>query len=262
VYHLRKPTWLPLRRCISPLCWSEFLCSHPKYPSNGICLQIHVRVRSHHLSFSWTVLTLFPRHILSNVGRVASRDSSRTSATVQDLFVALCEDDSIYGLFKSMKGLKILYFARLGSIGSNSLTSYQVYEQIELLSKSPKPKRSKSFSRSDKVSSSRTSSPLQDPSSPGKESSATSSARSRISSDASPMSTIAPTSTSGSRSSFDKGRAMKMFSRTSNDRDWEGQGGHKRSESVLSEDTKQTLTAYNESEKPDLEVSVLPNLVS
>jgi hypothetical protein len=45
-----------------------------------------------------------PRHILSIVGRVASRDSSRTYATVHDLFVALCEDDSMYGLFKTMKG--------------------------------------------------------------------------------------------------------------------------------------------------------------
>ena len=46
----------------------------------------------------------FRRHILSNVGRVAARDSSRTNATVNDLFVALCEDDSIYGLFRTMKG--------------------------------------------------------------------------------------------------------------------------------------------------------------
>lgn len=44
------------------------------------------------------------RHILSNVGRVIARDSSRANATVNDLFVALCEDDSIYGLFKNMKG--------------------------------------------------------------------------------------------------------------------------------------------------------------
>jgi len=44
------------------------------------------------------------RHILSNVGRVAARDSSRTYATTNDLFVALCEDDSIYGFFRSMKG--------------------------------------------------------------------------------------------------------------------------------------------------------------
>lgn len=41
---------------------------------------------------------------MSNVGRVATRDSSRATATVQDLYVALCEDDSIYGLFKTMKG--------------------------------------------------------------------------------------------------------------------------------------------------------------
>lgn len=44
------------------------------------------------------------RHILSNVGRVATRDSSRTTASSQDLFVALCEDDSMYTLFKTMKG--------------------------------------------------------------------------------------------------------------------------------------------------------------
>ena len=43
-------------------------------------------------------------HILSNVSRVASRDSSRTLATVQDLFIALGEDDAIYSMFKSMKG--------------------------------------------------------------------------------------------------------------------------------------------------------------
>lgn len=47
---------------------------------------------------------MYYRHILSNVGQVAARDSSRTTATVHDLFVALCEDESIYGLFKTMKG--------------------------------------------------------------------------------------------------------------------------------------------------------------
>lgn len=44
------------------------------------------------------------RHILSNVGRVAARDSSRAIANSQDLFIALCEDSAIYGLFKNMKG--------------------------------------------------------------------------------------------------------------------------------------------------------------
>jgi hypothetical protein len=47
------------------------------------------------------------RHILSNVGRVASRDSSRTYATIQDLFTALCEDDAVYGLFKKLKGIEL-----------------------------------------------------------------------------------------------------------------------------------------------------------
>ncbi|KIY42895.1 hypothetical protein FISHEDRAFT_54498, partial [Fistulina hepatica ATCC 64428] len=43
-------------------------------------------------------------HILSNVGRVASRDSSRVTAPIQDLFTALCEDSTVYPLFKTMKG--------------------------------------------------------------------------------------------------------------------------------------------------------------
>ena len=47
---------------------------------------------------------LLCRHILSNVARVAARDSSRNHATLHDLFVALCEDQSIYTLFKDMKG--------------------------------------------------------------------------------------------------------------------------------------------------------------
>ncbi|KAF8961057.1 hypothetical protein BDZ97DRAFT_1255262 [Flammula alnicola] len=54
-------------------------------------------------------------HILSSVGRVAACDSSRTTATLNDLFVVFCEDDSIYGLFRTMK----------------------VYEQIEQMSKTP-----------------------------------------------------------------------------------------------------------------------------
>lgn len=65
-------------------------------------------------------------HILSDVSRVAARDSSRTVATVQDLFIALCEDASVYGMFKTMK----------------------VYGQIDALSQVQKPRRSKSLSKS------------------------------------------------------------------------------------------------------------------
>lgn len=42
--------------------------------------------------------------MLSNVSRVAARDSGRTLATIQDLFTALGEDDALYGTLKSMKG--------------------------------------------------------------------------------------------------------------------------------------------------------------
>lgn len=45
------------------------------------------------------------RHILSNVGRVVARDSSRTTAHSSDLYTALCEDESLYPLFKTMKGV-------------------------------------------------------------------------------------------------------------------------------------------------------------
>lgn len=48
---------------------------------------------------------VFIRHILSNISRVVSRDSSRTSATLNDLFVAICEDVTLYGAFKAMKGM-------------------------------------------------------------------------------------------------------------------------------------------------------------
>jgi len=44
------------------------------------------------------------RHVLSNVARVVARDSSRSTAHIQDVYIALCEDETIYNLFKSMKG--------------------------------------------------------------------------------------------------------------------------------------------------------------
>ena len=67
--------------------------------------QGHVRVRL--MVSSLRDIYIEPRHILSNVGRVAARDSSRTVATANDLFVALCEDHSIYGFFKTMKGTSV-----------------------------------------------------------------------------------------------------------------------------------------------------------
>ncbi|KAI0304149.1 hypothetical protein BC826DRAFT_981762 [Russula brevipes] len=46
------------------------------------------------------VLECICERILSSVGRVATRDSSKDSAGTHDLFIGLCEDDAIYPIFK------------------------------------------------------------------------------------------------------------------------------------------------------------------
>ncbi|KAJ7682228.1 hypothetical protein DFH06DRAFT_1278022 [Mycena polygramma] len=163
------------------------------------------------------ILESMCEHVLSNVGRVAARDSSRTGATVQDVFVALCEDHSIYALFKSMR----------------------VYQQIEQLSAAPKPRRSKSFSRSDRPSlSSRNSPSNQDLSSSGRDSATQH--RSRASTDTTTTSATAvampAAAPSTSRSSFDKAR-KKLMSGNRNSTDGDSQNGHRRSESMLSDET-------------------------
>lgn len=50
--------------------------------------------------------------MLSSVGRVATRDSSKAVAGTYDFFVALCEDDAIYPIFKGSKGV-LRHFLRV-----------------------------------------------------------------------------------------------------------------------------------------------------
>ncbi|KAI0711045.1 hypothetical protein C8T65DRAFT_695490 [Cerioporus squamosus] len=126
------------------------------------------------------ILEAICEHVLSNVSRVAARDSSRTLATVQDLFIALGEDDAIYGMFKIMK----------------------VYEHIEALSKAQRPRRSKSFSRStDKIMAPRTStsSPM------GDESTATPAAK------VAKSTVLGHGSSESRRTSFEKAKGAKIF---------------------------------------------------
>ncbi|OCH94528.1 hypothetical protein OBBRIDRAFT_789216 [Obba rivulosa] len=178
------------------------------------------------------ILESICEHILSNVSRVTARDSSRTVATVHDVFVALCEDDMIFGTFKAMK----------------------VYEQIETLSKVQKPRRSKSFSKS--VSSierastpSRTSSPYAELVSL-RESSGTP-ARIRQSSESLKSSATAvgnSESTGIPRTSFERAKAMKRFmthghTRSSSDKDAaneitraQSEGGKSRGSTEFEED--------------------------
>jgi hypothetical protein len=49
--------------------------------------------------------------MLSSVGRVATRDSGKDAAGTYDLFVALCEDDAIYPIFKGSKGACSVIFS-------------------------------------------------------------------------------------------------------------------------------------------------------
>ncbi|KZT62775.1 hypothetical protein CALCODRAFT_425660 [Calocera cornea HHB12733] len=43
-------------------------------------------------------------HIMSCVSRVVARDSSKTSASISDLYAALCEDQALYSMAKGMNG--------------------------------------------------------------------------------------------------------------------------------------------------------------
>ena len=104
-----------------------------------------------------------------------------------------------------------------------------VYEQIEQLCNGPKSQRSRSFSRKDN----HFGPPAhQDPSTPKDPS------RSRLSSESGVGSTPV------TRTSFEKGRAMKMFianGRSSIDRDGDSNLiSHKKSESFFSENSRQT----------------------
>ncbi|KAL1944100.1 hypothetical protein VTO73DRAFT_3285 [Trametes versicolor] len=130
------------------------------------------------------ILEAICEHVLSNVSRVAARDSGRTLATIQDLFTALGEDDALYGTLKSMKA----------------------YEQIESLSKAQRPRRSKSFSRSTDKAISRTSTSSPTPS------------KARMSTDSTRSN--APTMVESRRTSVEKVKAAKIFhSRSLSDRE-------------------------------------------
>jgi hypothetical protein len=43
-------------------------------------------------------------HVLSSLSRVINRDSDNTSASLEDLFTAVAEDEAIWGFFKRMQG--------------------------------------------------------------------------------------------------------------------------------------------------------------
>lgn len=111
--------------------------------------------------------------------------------------------------------------------------SRSVYEQIEMLSKTPKSRRSRSFSRNDRLSMPRTSSPQQEQA--GFHSS--SGSRSRQSSEGQLATMTA--SNSGSRASFEKARAIRMFANNKGAPDSDIQSSaHNRSDSLRSDSSR------------------------
>jgi hypothetical protein len=163
------------------------------------------------------------------VARVVGRDASRSSAHVSDLNLALCEDDAIYQLFKTMKGEHPVV-AMSFILGTQSRT-VTVQEQIERQSKTVRPRRSKSISRGDSGPPSRTASP--NPQGP--------SDKTRSSADVS-----GAFLTSGHPpSSADKARAIKMFK---NGSELQSNKDHQRNTSIMSDSTKRAMLAFQNQE--------------
>jgi hypothetical protein len=173
-----------------------------------------------------------------------------------------------------MKGLYFVspFFSGLSYLGA--CRTPLVYEKIEGLSNFPKPRRSKSISRlNDNAvrSASRTSSSQQRADShPPSALTHTSSlpSRTRLSSESSgSLAAVAMQANPNgltSRSSFDKARAMKMFSNNRSSADQgsngslnENQRSHRKSESVLSEGMKQAVAAYNVGDLSPTDVGTL-----
>ena len=171
----------------------------------------------------------FPRHIVSNVGRVVARDSSRAIANGQDLFIALCEDTSIYGLFKNMAGEYHAFVIRV--CVDVFIFTFQVYAQIEALSKMPRSRRSMSIATENDGA----------PSAVRRNSSIHLS-RTRLSSESvnnAPASTAQP-----SRSSS---RAVKMlYNKVSQDFVNGSDPGHRKMDSFASANTKQSLASKSD----------------
>ncbi|KAI6034560.1 hypothetical protein BKA83DRAFT_6999 [Pisolithus microcarpus] len=165
-------------------------------------------------------LTAIIEHVLSNVSRVAAPAATANS---QDLFIALCEDRTIYGLFKNMK----------------------IYEEIESLSKLLSERRSlsKSFSRerlAGTVSPTSESFRKHDP---------RSSPRQRMSSESSgiPPNIIVNASRQSSRSSSDKSRGIRIFhNRGLQDPPHTSEHSHQKTESLASANAKQSIRSSSD----------------
>ena len=116
-----------------------------------------------------------------------------------------------------------------------------VYEQIEGMSKGPKPRRSKSLSRSERTTASQ---------SDLRESAST--PKGRLSSDSGSTTNAAGP---GPRTSIDKSRAKKLFSNNGGSRTSHDENSHKRSQSALSEHGSIDIDGY------EVIIAVVPSFI-
>ncbi|KAL7423917.1 hypothetical protein Q5752_001502 [Cryptotrichosporon argae] len=157
-------------------------------------------------------------HILSQLSRVVARDSSITVAGVQEVYTALCEDESTYGLFKKTKVKEAVEQA----IRSGERSKRGTPQRPSTIASSPtmsnSPHGSKTSFDQPEVSPSRNTKPP-------------------------PSSYDAPRSSS----SFDSFRPGKG-SMASLSNSLRGKKNHERSGSVISNTTRQILTAFHDDE--------------
>ncbi|RXK36716.1 hypothetical protein M231_06023 [Tremella mesenterica] len=166
-------------------------------------------------------------HVLAQLARVVARDSSISTASVQDLYVALCEDESVWGIFKRMKVKDSLEAAiRAGSRPKRGGTP-----QRPSLSDSP---TDVVFSSSNSPHGSKTSVGVYRAPS------------------AEPGQRNPPTSFEQHRASPDHGRFGGLGRRPSSAKKSLSVHGHERSGSVLSVTTRSILGAYHEQLDPSM----------
>lgn len=185
------------------------------------------------------------------MAQVVARDSSRTTAHLQDLYVALCEDDNIYPLFKRMKGMLSIPLDLL-IMPPTLIVTPPVKDQLEAQNKAAsRPRRAKSVTtntsgRGSPSARGSTSSPQPRPS----ESQSVNTKAGRTSNDSTGPSAQPRTSGEKSRLKMFGGRSPPPLESVLG-------GGHGRSESSLSDTTKRTAAGTSDHDAETFDVRII-----
>jgi hypothetical protein len=173
--------------------------------------------------------SLLVRHVLANIAKVVARDSSRTAADLVILYTSLCEDSSMYPIFKTMKG-SYKFFQSL--TGYSFITVNLVQSHIQSHIKPNTLTRTQSITQPEDVRPAPPITPLRRRESSGQRGAPRPSAESTVSSGPRDM------NNGNGKRSTERNRVMRIF-RSSSDINDEANGRrsapHQRSESIRSE---------------------------